>query len=119
MYIEDFSEIVSKLEEDYKNTEKYLDSLRKVDSSLCSFLSENKYADVLYFQNQFLLSKLLNNELYEWITWYLYERPCFSEDDVPNCSIDGVGYCITDIESFIDFARHGLKLPMKPKHEGV
>jgi hypothetical protein len=119
MYLEDFRLIVSRLEEDNKKSEKYLESLREVDSGLSTFLCENKYTDILYFQNQFLLPKLLGNELYEWASWYLYELPCFYEDEVVNCSIDGVEYAVTDLDSFMDFAQHGLKLPMKPKHENV
>jgi hypothetical protein len=119
MYLEDFREIVSKLEQDHKESEKYLDSLRKIDSCLSSFICENKYTDILYFQSQFLLPKLLGNELYEWVTWYLYELPCFSEDDEPHAWIDDVGYVIKDLDSFMDFAQHGLKLPMRPKNENV
>ena len=119
IYLEDFREIASKLEEGHKESESYLDSLRKVDSSLSEFVTENKYTDVLYFQNQFFLRKLLGEELYDWVNWYLYERPCFHEGENPNCSVDGVEYSISDLDSFVDFAQHGLKLPMRPKHENV
>ena len=119
MYLEDFKEIVTNIENYHKESEEYLHSLRKVDTSLCDFINENKYTDSLYFQNQFLLTKLLGEDLYGWLTWYLYELPCFNDDSVPNCSVDGVEYTITDIHSFMDFAQHGLKLPMRPKHENV
>lgn len=117
IYLEDFREIVTKLENDHKESEKYLDSLRKVDSCLSSFICENKYTDILYFQSQFLLPRLLGNELYEWVTWYLYELPCLQEDEEPHAWVDNVGYVIKDLDSFMDFAQHGLKLLMKPREK--
>lgn len=118
IYLEDFKEIVTNIENYHKESEEYLHSLREVDTSLSEFINENKYTDSLYFQNQFLLTKLLGEDLYGWLTWYLYELPCFFNDgSVPNCSVDDVEYNVTDIHSFMDFAQHGLKLPMKPKHE--
>lgn len=115
MYLEDFREIVSKLEEDHKESEKYLESLRVIDSGLATFLCENKYTDILYFQNQFLLPKLLGNELYNWVTWYLYELPLLDDSEESNAWICDVGYKVSDLDSFMDFAQHGLLLPMRPK----
>lgn len=116
VYLEDFGEIVSRMEEDNKNSDKYMDALREVDSSLCDFIFENKYTNILYFQNQFAMQKLLGEELYDWISWYFYDRS-FIEDDKPNAWVDEVGYVINDYLSFMEFAQHGLKLPMRPKHE--
>lgn len=114
MYLEDFHEIVERLEEDHKKSKEYIDDLRKIDSSLSDFIVENKNIDIFYFQNEFLLKKLLGDELYEWVTWYLYDLPCLNQDDTPNCSVDGVEYKVCDLESFMDFAKHGLLLPMRP-----
>ncbi len=117
MYLEDFEEIVYKLETDYKESEEFLESLRKVDGFLCDFVNENVYSNNLYFQNQFLLKKLLGEDLYDWVSWYLYELPCFYEENVSNCSVEGVKYAVTDLQSFIKFAEHGLGLPRKPKYD--
>nr|QMP83169.1 MAG: hypothetical protein [Caudoviricetes sp.] len=115
IYLEDFREIVEKLEVDHIESEKYLDSLRKVDSGLSSFICETKYTDILYFQNQFILKKLLGEDLSEWVSWYIYELPLLDKYDTPNCSVNGVEYKVTDLDSFMDFAKHGLLLPMKPR----
>jgi len=94
--------------------DEYSDSLRSVDSFLSEFVVENKYNNTLYFQNQFLLEKLLGEDLSSWVSWFLYEMPLLNDDDTPNCSVDGVEYLVNDLTSFMDFARHGLLLPMKP-----
>lgn len=114
VYFEDFKEIVQKLEDDRSESECYLDSVRNVDYSIAEFVSENKYTNIYYWQNRFILQKFLGKELFDWIEWYLYELPCFDTKGEPNCSIDGVRYFIKDFDSFMDFARHGLCLPMKP-----
>ena len=113
VYLEDFDEIVDRLESDRNKSEKYLDELRLLDSSLAEFVSENQYNNTQYFQTDFLLRKFLGEELYDWVIWYLYEMPLISETDY-NCSVNGVRYLVTDFNSFMDFARHGLCLPMKP-----
>lgn len=85
IYLEDFKKIVQRLEEDHKKSDEYIDSLREVDSSLCDFIFENKYSNILHFQNTFALEMLLGDELFEWVSWYLYDRWLYSEDnDKPN-----------------------------------
>lgn len=118
MYLEDFREIVQKLEEDHSEHELYLSSLREVDPALSEFICENKYTNVYYWQNRFLLHKLLGQELLGWVEWYLYELPLINVDgDETNCSVNGVGYLVNDLESFMQFAQHALCLPMKPEYE--
>lgn len=113
VYFEDFKDIVARLESDYKKSEEYLDSLRLLDCSLSEFVSENTYYNTLYFQNDFLLKKILTEELLDWVLWYLYEMPLM-ENEESNCSVNGVRYLVKDFDSFMDIARHGLCLPMKP-----
>lgn len=116
IYFEDFEYIVKRLEEDHITNESYLNSLREVDFAITEFISENQYTNRYYWQNRFLLEKFLGKELLEWIEWYLYELPIFRPEEIgtANCTINNVNYLVTDLESFMDFARHGLCLPMKP-----
>ena len=118
VYLEDFREVVEKMEQDNKSSDEYMDSLRNIDSILCDLIFENKYTNIIYCQGQYFAKKLLGDELYDWVSWYLYDRS-FCDDDKSNAWIYDVGYVINDLESFMDFAQHGLKLPMKPKHENV
>lgn len=119
VYFEDFKEIVARLEDDSKESENYLDSLRLVDSSVSEFVSENQYYNTLYFQNEFLLRKILGDDLFDWVIWYLYEMPMmrdmgFGDDTKTNCTVNGVKYLVTGFDSFMDFAQHALCLPMRP-----
>jgi hypothetical protein len=113
IYLEDFEEIVSNLEKRNVELDSYAESLRLVDSVLSQFIIENNYTNILYFQNTFLLEKLLGKDLKDWVDWYIYERPSIISDE-PNIIVNDVGYNVTDLQSFMDFARHGLLLQMKP-----
>ena len=116
VYLEDFIEIVTKLKSDNENLDKYRRDLRSVDPSLEEFISENLYTNTYYFQTQLVLDLFLGKELREWIDWFLYEMPEFGKiSDEPNVKIDDNNYNVTDIESFVHMAEHGLKLPRKPK----
>ena len=119
VYFEDFQTVVKKLEEDHTANESYLNSLRDVDFAITEFVSENQYTNRYYWQNRFLLELFLGEDLVEWIEWYLYELPMFHEDETrqSNCTINNVNYLVTDFDSFMQFARHGLCLPMKPGTE--
>lgn len=119
VYFEDFKEIVEHLENDHILNESYLNSLREVDFAITEFISENQYTNRYYWQNRFLLDKFLGEDLLGWIEWYLYELPVFHKDEIgtANCSINYVNYLVTDFDSFMQFARHGLCLPMKPGTE--
>lgn len=117
VYFEDFRDIVLKLEEDHSEIELYLTSLREVDYSLSEFICENRYTNIYYWQNRFLLSKMLGPELLGWVEWYLYEMSLVSDDGESNCSVNGVSYLVNDFDSFMNFARHGLCLPKKPGSE--
>lgn len=116
IYLEDFREIVSRLDTDNQKQETYMDSLRRVDSSLLDVLLENKYVNSFVMQREFLLETLLGRDLKDWVDWYLYECLMVTEPGTPNAWVEEVGYSITDFESFMDFAQHGLKLPMKPRN---
>lgn len=113
VYIEDFKEIVERLEKDHNKKETYLDTLRGVDWSITEFISENKYTETYYYQNKFLLHKFLGPELVDWIEWYLYEMPAVADGE-SNCSVNGVGYLVNDFDSFMHFAQHALCLQRKP-----
>lgn len=113
VYLEDFREVVTRLKSDHDKIEKYSDDMYKLDSSLASFVTENTLTDTYYFQTQFVLDIFLGKELREWVDWFLYEMPCFAKEGESNCSIDGVEYTVTDIESFMHMVEHGLKLPKK------
>jgi hypothetical protein len=111
VYLEDFEEIVSKLEVDVQVRETFLNGLREVDSSCSEFICDNKYSNSLYFENDFLLEKLLGRELKDWVDWYLYDIRTFASDY--NATVNDVQYNVTDLKSFIDFAKHALQLPIK------
>ena len=119
VYLEDLREIVCRLEADKQKMDNIMSSIREIDDSLSLFVFDNKYSNILATQIDFLLGKLLNQEILDWVNWYLYDVPCFHEGENPNCSVDGVEYVVTDLDSFVDFAKHALKLPMRPKHENV
>lgn len=113
VYFEDFKEIIERFEKDNNEQETYLDTLRDVDWALTDFICENKYTNLYYQQNKFLLDKFLGKELVDWLEWYLYEMPAV-DDRESNCSVNGVGYLVNDFDSFMHFAQHGLCLPRKP-----
>lgn len=118
IYLEDLQELVTKLVEDEKKVNEYLDSFRMTDYVIIDFIIENKYSSIISLQKDFVLTKYLGEELLEWVYWFVYDRP-FHTPEAPNVFINGVGYTVTDIDSFMDFARHGLCIPMRPVGETV
>ncbi len=117
IYLEDLRELVVKLEEDEKKTNEYLDGFRLSDSMIVDFILENRYSYMLQSQKDFVLRKYLGEELMEWVFWFIYDVPDLKDSDTHNATVNGVGYKITDIDSFMDFAQHGLCIPMRPKQE--
>ena len=111
MYIEDFKQIVTRLEKDFIESEKYLEELRSVDDSVFDMVVHNNYALIFGMQLDFLNLKLFGEELYEWVSWYLYDKGNNSKD----INYNGVKYTISDIDSFFLFAEQALNLPMKPR----
>ena len=112
MYIEDFRNLVTRLESDLKESEKYLDTLRSVDYAFSEMVSENKYSQIHAIQNDYLLKFFLDEELFDWVTWYLYEKSFF--DDNYNAEYNGIEYTISGIDSFVVFAEQALGLKHKP-----
>ena len=117
MSLEDLEEIVSRLVSDNIKINSYISSLRNVDTAISDVIIDNKYSNIIGMQFDFVLEKFLGRELYEWVMWYVYELPVTKGSEEPNAWVNDVAYTITDIESFMNFAQHGLKVPMLPKHQ--
>lgn len=117
MSLEDLEEIVSRLVSDNIKINSYISSLRNVDTAISDVIIDNKYSNIIGMQFDFVLEKFLGRELYEWVMWYVYELPVTKQSEEPNAWVNDVAYTITDIESFMNFAQHGLKVPMLPKHQ--
>jgi hypothetical protein len=116
MYIEDFREIMTRLESDHKSGEKYLDGLRVVDYSVSEFVTENQYSIIHALQCDYLQRVLFGEELYEWVCWYLYDKDFVnSHSSEPNVELkNGVKYQITHLNSFVDFVQQELGLKQRP-----
>ena len=65
MYIEDFREIMTKIESDFRANEKYLNDLRLIDYSASEFVSENQYSNTYAIQCEYLQRMLFGEELYD------------------------------------------------------
>jgi hypothetical protein len=113
MYIEDFKDIVSRIETDMKNETKYLDEISKFPLDLTEIICDNEYINIVQHQNEYLQRIIFGEELYDWVYWYLYDRKGWGRDEY-KVEYDGVKYVISDIDSFVDFANHALGLKMKP-----
>ena len=116
MYIEDFKEIVSRLESDFKTGEKYLNDLRVVDYNASEFVTENQYSNIHAIQCEYLQKALFGEELYDWVGWYLYEKDLVNTySSEPNVELrNGVKYQITHLNSFVDFVQQELGLKQRP-----
>lgn len=115
IYLEDFRNIVSRLEDDDIKLNKYLDMLRNAETCIVDSVIENRYSNIISQQKDFLLECCLGSDLKNWVEWYLYERVLDPTPIDSNAWVDGVGYTISNLDSFMDFAQHGLKLPMRPR----
>jgi hypothetical protein len=113
MYLEDFKNIVTRLETDWINNSKYLDDISKCGLDVVPIIIDNKYINTTELQNEYLQKFIFGEELYDWVNWYLYDRNLLNTDE-ENVNYDGVNYLISDIDSFVDFAKHALSLKMKP-----
>lgn len=116
MYIEDFREIMTKIESDFRANEKYLNDLRLVDYSASEFVSENQYSNTYAIQCEYLQRMLFGEELYEWVCWYLYDKDLVNTySSEPNVELrNGVKYQITHLNSFVDFVQQELGLKQRP-----
>lgn len=115
MYLEDFKDIVTRLEQDININNKYLDEISKFPLDLTSLICENEYINTVEFQNEYLQRFIFGEELYDWVSWYLYDRKGWGrENDEYIVDYDGVKYLVQDIDSFVDFTKHALGLKMKP-----
>lgn len=113
MYLEDFKDIVTRLENDIIINNKYFDELSKFRLDLTSLICENEYINTVEHQNEYLQKFIFGEELYDWVYWYLYDRKGWGIDEY-KVEYDGVKYLVQDIDSFVDFAKHALGLKMKP-----
>lgn len=116
MYIEDFREIMTKIESDFRANEKYLNDLRLIDYSASEFVSENQYSNTYAIQCEYLQRMLFGEELYDWVSWYLYEKDLVNTySSEPNVELrNGVKYQITHLNSFVDFVQQELGLKQRP-----
>ena len=119
MYIEDVREIVERLEADQSQFDSYIDSINKLDPSLCEFVLENKAFNIHAMQNTFLLEKFLGAELYDLLSWYLYDRPLVKASDTGHYNIEtnGVKYLVTDVNSLMDYIKVNYNFPVKSTGE--
>jgi len=114
MYIEDFKDIVTRLQQDININNKYFDELSKIRLDLTSLICDNEYINIVQHQNEYLQKIIFGEELYDWVSWYLYDRKGWGRENEYIVEYDGVKYIITDIDSFVDFAKQALGLKMKP-----
>jgi hypothetical protein len=116
MYIEDFKDIMTKIESDFRSNEQFLKDLRLVDYSASEFVSENQYSNTYACQCDYLQRMLFGEELFEWVSWYLYEKDLVNaHSSEPNVELEnGVKYQITHLNSFVDFVQQELGLKQRP-----
>lgn len=114
VYLEDYIEIVETVEKFRLLEHEYLEAIYKIDASLNELFIDNKMIGFGNDLNKYLLSKLLNEKLLDWMGYYLYEIPNFKNKESANVIYDGIEYKISDLASFKDFCQHGLCLPKKP-----
>lgn len=119
MYLEDVREIVERMEKDQQEFDSYIDSINKLDSSLCDFMLENKGFNITSMQNSFLLEKFLGHELHDLIGWYLYDRPLVKASDFGHYNIEtnGVKYLVTDVNSLMDYIKVNYNFPVRSTGE--
>ena len=112
MYLEDFREIVEKMVATHEAKTHYTNKLREVDLILGDFVIENRYTNLIEMENEYLLRKLLGENLCEDVFWFIYDwKPGYE------VGIDNVTYKIEDINSYMSYINNVYKLPMKPKIE--
>lgn len=117
VYLEDLRELVEILHTNDKIADEYMRNLSNVDPVLGDVIIENKYTNILFFEKDFLLKKYLGDELFDYVMWFVYDKPNVRDSEEPNVVVNNVGYTVTGLDSFMDFAQHGLCIPMRPKQE--
>ena len=115
-YFEDVKEVFESIEQLHVNTTNYLNSLDVVEHKLSEFLIENKFNGCIVNHMEFVQKKLLGDELYDLIQWYIYDRPDVDDsikDTHYNIETKGVKYLITDMKSLLDYVKINYNFPYK------
>lgn len=95
-------EIVSFFIKDAQYQLDYLNKLRSIDVSLTESF-DNGYYNSLIQCNNVLLKKLLGENIYEDVMWFLYSRPQEKNGDEIRVTNPEKSYIITDLDSFMDY----------------
>ena len=117
MYIEDFEKKFRLVIKHATELNELYNKLYNCDSGITDCLVlYNPYCDKLQSFNEELIKELFGT-LSEEVFWYLDEinsETIFGSSSPSFIEIDGVKYEINNIENFMDYIRHGVKLPQKP-----
>lgn len=114
MYIEDFERKFLLVLKYHFSLDKLVSKYLNFDPTIAeSLITNNSYCNELQKFNEALITEMFGDELSIDVFWYLYEVD--HNTSTPNIiELNGVKYEINSIETFMDYIRHGIKLPQKP-----
>jgi hypothetical protein len=106
MKLEQFRELVERLQEDNDNLRDYFNNLNNVDSSMPAFLLENYPYNVSQNLIHFILNEYLGEYVFNYVKWFIYDKELYLDNVV---LFEGNIYEIDDIEDFMNFMKENFK----------